>query len=157
VQVVIVAAVDSKENPEKIEVYVFPADEVRRRFDAAYTARTGAGHTVREDFGMWVLLDPDSRANTPGHSPGYVGSGIIAQHPRVAMYSIESLLADERAEPDTDTQPQQVEVLRGVEARPEEPQRPLTIAGVMAWARERVAEIAGVRVEAVKLDLKLEY
>jgi len=27
----------------------------------------------------------------------------------------------------------------------------------MAWARERVAEIAGVRVEAVKLDLKLEY
>jgi hypothetical protein len=32
-----------------------------------------------------------------------------------------------------------------------------TIAQVMAWAREQVADIAGVRLEAVKLDLKLEY
>ena len=35
--------------------------------------------------------------------------------------------------------------------------RPATIAEAMAWARERVAEIAGVRVDVVKLDLKLEY
>jgi hypothetical protein len=27
----------------------------------------------------------------------------------------------------------------------------------ITWARQRVAEIAGLRVEAVKLDLKLEY
>ena len=32
VENVIVAAVNSKENPEKVEVYIFPADEVRRRF-----------------------------------------------------------------------------------------------------------------------------
>ena len=37
------------------------------------------------------------------------------------------------------------------------PQQPATIAEVMAWAREWVAEIAGIRPEAVKLDLKLEY
>ena len=43
------------------------------------------------------------------------------------------------------------------EERAEEALRPATIAEVMAWARERVAEIAGVRIEAVKLDLKLEY
>ena len=27
----------------------------------------------------------------------------------------------------------------------------------MAWARERVAEVASVRVEAVKLDMRVEY
>ncbi len=32
-----------------------------------------------------------------------------------------------------------------------------TIAEVMAWARERVAAIAGVKPEAIKLDLKVEY
>ena len=32
-----------------------------------------------------------------------------------------------------------------------------TIAEVMAWAREQLAEIAHVRVEAVKLDMKIEY
>jgi hypothetical protein len=35
--------------------------------------------------------------------------------------------------------------------------QPTTIAEVMDWARERVAKIAGVKVEAVKLDLKVEY
>jgi hypothetical protein len=34
---------------------------------------------------------------------------------------------------------------------------PTRIAEVMTWARERIAEIAGARVDAVKLDLKIEY
>jgi len=33
----------------------------------------------------------------------------------------------------------------------------MTIAEVMAWARARVAELAGVRLDAVKLDLKVKY
>jgi hypothetical protein len=32
-----------------------------------------------------------------------------------------------------------------------------TIAEVMAWAREQLAEIARVKVDAVRLDLKIEY
>ena len=39
VDTVIVATVDSKEEPENIEVYIFPSDDVRKRFDAAYAAR----------------------------------------------------------------------------------------------------------------------
>jgi hypothetical protein len=35
--------------------------------------------------------------------------------------------------------------------------QPTTIAEVMDWAREHVARIAGVKVGAVKLDLKVEY
>ena len=36
VEVVIVAVVDSKEDPQQVEVYIFPANEVRPRFEAAY-------------------------------------------------------------------------------------------------------------------------
>ena len=71
VQVVIVAAVDLREAPENVEVYVFPAEEVRKRFDAAYAARTQAGQVVRNNFGMWVGLDQDERG-----IPASVGSGI---------------------------------------------------------------------------------
>ena len=34
---------------------------------------------------------------------------------------------------------------------------PSTIAEVVAWARTRVAHLAGVRADAVKLDLRIEY
>ena len=80
-----------------------------------------------------------------------VGSGIAEKYPRVAMYSIEALLSDGAEQ----SQEAEGGLPAGDEAEP--PARLTTIAEVMAWARERVAEIAGVRVEAVKLDLKMEY
>src|SRR6478609_9458123 len=33
VDLVIVAAVDAKDNPQKVEVYIFPAEDVRKRFN----------------------------------------------------------------------------------------------------------------------------
>jgi hypothetical protein len=146
---VIVASVDSKEEPENIEVFILPADEVRKRFDAAYAARVKAGLVLRDNFGMWVRLDLDKR---DAHAA--VGSGIIEKYKRVAVFSIENLLAENAvglAEPSEDAA--EAEALEREAPEP----RFTTIAQVMAWARERVAEIAGVRVEAVKLDLKLEY
>jgi hypothetical protein len=41
--------------------------------------------------------------------------------------------------------------------RMEQETGPATIAEVMAWARTKVAELAGVSVDRVKLDLKVEY
>ena len=150
VAVVIVASVDSKEEPENIEVYIFPADEVRQRFDAAYAARVKAGLVVRDDFGMWVNLDLDKR------DVRAAGSGIIEKYKRVAVFSIAKLLAEKAiglpVEPDEEADEFEK---RFAEDAPEP--RFTTIAQVMAWAREQVADIAGVKVEAVKLDLKLEY
>lgn len=88
VDVVIVAAVDSRDDPENVEVYIFPATEVRKRFDAAYAARTNAGQTVRINFGMWVGLDQDAR-----NIPASVGSGIIDTFKAVAVFPIVDLLA----------------------------------------------------------------
>lgn len=89
VDVVIVASVDNRDEPENVEVYIFPATEVRKRFDAAYAARTGAGQTVRINFGMWVGLDPDVR-----NIPASVGSGIIESYKAVATFPLLDLLAD---------------------------------------------------------------
>ena len=143
VQVVIVAAVDDREDPENAEVYVFPADEVRKRFDAAYAARIEAGRSVKNNFGMWVRLDRDDRGIAAS-----VGSGIIDQHKSVATYAINDLLTAETEYSEDD----QALIDEAAESN-----QFATIAEVMAWARERVANLAGVDVETVKLDLKMEY
>jgi hypothetical protein len=141
---VIVAAVDDREDPKNIQVYIFPAGEVRRRFDAAYKARSDEGHKNKDGFGMWVSLDTDNRGIAAS-----VGSGLADKYKPIATYSIEALAADM---PGGDAADAMVEV----DAEEQEP-RPATIAEVMAWARTKVAELAGVNVDRVKLDLKVEY
>ena len=118
-----------------------------KRFDASFAARTADGQFNKDGYGMWVALDTDSRGIAAS-----VGSGIADKYKRVAVYSIESLLSDGAGE-----SPDGEGGSMAADDEPEPPTRPSTIAEVMAWARERVAEIAGVRVEAVKLDLKVEY
>ena len=78
--------------------------------------------------------------------PASVGSGIVDKYKPIAEYSLRSLLAASTAEGQTTT----------VDDEPDETQ-PTTVAEVMAEARERVATLLGVRSDAVKLDLKVEY
>jgi hypothetical protein len=151
VALVLVAAVDSIENPQNIETYIFPSNTIRNRFDAAYAARAAAGHTNRDDFGMWVALDQDPRGLASS-----VGSGIVEEFDPVATYPMSdpSLSRPQLAE-DAEDRPigaEAQEIQTGALAG-----QPETIAEVMAWARKRVAELAGLRLEAVRLDLKLEY
>jgi hypothetical protein len=149
VELVVVATVDSKENPKNVEVYFFPAKDVRQRFDEALAARTNAGQVNKDNYGMWVALDPDAR-----RIPLSEGSGIVTQYKPVAIYPIEPLVSAAKT---AQTAPMEdVDEVASVEGLGQQADF-TTIAEVMAWTRERVAEIAGVRVEAVKLDLKLEY
>lgn len=143
VDTVVVATVDSKEDPQNIEVYVFPADDVKKCFNAAYAARIKDGQTVKDNFGMWVGLDHDERGLAAS-----VGSGIIDKYQRVATYAIADLLQE--------TAQASVGDEEELEAASDTPALQ-TIAEVMAWSRSRVADIAGVKIEAVKLDLKIEY
>lgn len=146
VDLVIVAATDAKKDPKNVEVYIFPANDVRKRFDESYAARIKDGHVVRDNFGMWLGLDPDHRP-----TPSHVGSGIIKNYKRVGLYPMETVLAEAKALTWSDDDVE-------LELAPEGDEvQPTTIAEVMDWAREHVARIAGVRVEAVKLDLKVEY
>lgn len=149
VEAVIVAAVDDKDEPRHVQVYIFPAAAVRERFDAAYAARTRAGHVQKDGFGMWVGIDHDPRGIAAS-----VGSGIVEKFRPIAVYSVASLLAA-----DAGQEGSQVADAAADADDVEPPQAPrlATIGEVMSWARGRIAELAGVRPEAVKLDLKVEY
>jgi hypothetical protein len=141
VELVVVATVDSKDDPKKIQVYFFPADDVRKRFDASRDSRIKAGQPPRDNFGMWVALDLDQRG-----VPASAGSGIIEKYKPIAEYSLQALLASSSS----------AALSAAGEDEPDEVQ-PRTVAEVMADARERVAHLLGVRPDAVKLDLKVEY
>ena len=146
VDVVVVATVDDKDDPQNVEVYIFPAKEVRSRFDASYAARIEADMTVRDGFGMWIGLDPSDR-----ELPTHVGSGIIEEYKIVAEYPILSLV--EASSPtESDTPPFEIDEVEGSEEV-----ELSTIKDVLLWARQRVAHIAQVDFEAVSLDLKIAY
>ena len=75
-----------------------------------------------------------------------VGAGLAAEHKPIAVFDIDELLesttnidADEETEDEGDTT------------------GPGTIAEVIDWARQRIAQLSGVPAESVKLDLKIEY
>ena len=146
VDVVIVAAVDDRDDPQRIEVYRFDAVEVRKRFDESYAARIQAGQTVKDNFGMWVNLDKDDRG-----LPASVDAGLAVVQSPVATYSIEELVGENGSETTvvSDGGGGQSE---GETSRHE----PHTIAEVMDWARKRIATLSGVRTEAVKLDCRIE-
>jgi hypothetical protein len=166
VELVFVAAVDDRDDPKKIEVYRFPADEVRERFNANRAARQAGHQRVRDNFGMWVGLDLDPRG-----IPASTGSGLADKHKPIAVYPIATLLgagvAPEVANPgDTgDHEPYLREtttrILASLTARKEveaEPApQPTTIAEVLAETRKLIALIAGVAPDAIKLDLRIEY
>jgi hypothetical protein len=129
--------------PRHIEIYEFLADDVRQQFKAAYAARTADGHTLPDNFGMWVSLDRDDRGIARS-----AGSGLADKHKPIAVYPIATLEADVSAEgAKLDTGPN-----TNRDDRP-----PATIARIMEAAREQISMIAGVRPDAVKLDLRIEY
>lgn len=148
VDLVAVSAVDSKDAPKNIEVYVFEASEVKSRFNAAYQARRNAGQVVRDDFGMWICLDTDNR-----NMPVSVGSGLAEKYPAIVAFSIDSLAQGNGTSVKTKRPPLQ----ENSQATPSGDTNFGTISEVMEWARARVAEIAVVSIDAVKLDLKIEY
>lgn len=145
VDVVIVAVVDNARDPKGIEVYLFDAPEVRKRFDASYAARIKAGMTVRDNFGMWVGLDDDPRG-----LPASVGSGLGAKHKPLGVYRIDDLTAESAGRDFGDS-------VQSEQARGEPAAQQRTIAEVMDWARQRIAALSGVGTQSVKLDLKIEY
>ena len=138
--IVVVASVDEPHDPNRIEVYRFDANEVRRRFDAAYKARIQAGRSEPDNFGMWVALDADCRG-----LPASVGSGLASEHEPIAVYPLDQLIGADRGKvsdrADDDNAP--------------EPS-PDTIAEIMMHARKRIAMFSGVNVEAVKLSCVIE-
>lgn len=145
VDVVVVATVDDRHDPKNVEVYIFPAAEVRKRFDASYAARVAAGQTMRNNFGMWVALDQKKR-----NSPADVGSGIVDLYKPVTIIPVADLLADVQASAASGEEAS--EAGSSEEASPEEIDNdpPLTIQE----AKRRLALTLGLKPENIKITVE---
>lgn len=138
VEIVVVSAVDDPEDPRSAQVYLFSADEVRDRFNAAYKARIEAGKKVRHNFGMWVCLDEDTRGIAAS-----VGSGIAAEHDPIAAFPLSQIES-------VDVPQQHIKKMDDVATAP------VTISEVLASAKAQIATLAGVGTDQIKLDLRIE-
>lgn len=144
---VLVSAVNDPADPQNIDVYLFPGDEVRKRFDVSYAARIENGHTVRDDFGMWVMIDKgdDKIVSQVGHS-------LAVDYPAIAHFSIDEL--EVGVEPET----KNVTVEPASDPEDEVAADSLvlnTVADVLTFAREKIAILTGMPANAIKLDLKI--
>jgi hypothetical protein len=95
---------------------------------------------------MWVNLDADNRGLAVS-----VGAGLADAHAPLSVYSIDELI--------TESDSEMTSASNGGDTTPETDTsiKPLqTIAEVMDWARQQIASLSGVRLEAVKLDCRTE-
>lgn len=151
VEWVVVAAVDKPGAVEKIVVHLFPAEDVRERFNASLQSRLAAGY-VKKSFAMWLALDTDTSG-----AAAAVGSGIVDKYAPIGVYSADELVALPGAMPDdeaTIAEAASDSPVR-VPVQAPTPAKPTSIADVLAAAREQIAAIAGVPVENVALELKI--
>lgn len=151
VDLVLISAVDDRDNPQSVDVHLVPAEEVRKRFDASYSARIAAGHTVRDNYGMWVMLDKGDDAVI-----GQIGHSLAIDYPAIANFTLDELertisrdvrkLADETPVDEDEVEPRA--------GRVEGPALN-TVADVLSFAREKIATLTGMPIETIKLDLKM--
>lgn len=156
VDVVLVAALADREDGSEIDVHLFPADDVRRRFDSAFDARVAAGHQLKTGWGMWVALDRDVRDLAYS-----VGSGLADDYPLIARIAVDQLVDAGKGEPAGSEDPVQDMPIERPRASAELAQTvriddQMTIAEVLTAAREQIGKLAGVSPQSVKLDLKIE-
>lgn len=145
---VLVSAVTDPADPQSVDVYLFPGAEVRKRFNASYAARIESGHTIRDNFGMWVMIDKGDNEIV-----SQVGHSLAIDYPAIAHFTLDELEAS--TEPETKRM--------AAEASPESEDGVIieagptlnTVADVLAFAREKVAALTGMPADAIKLDLKM--
>lgn len=147
---VLVAAVDDRINPQNVDVYLFPADEVRKRFNASYAARIEQGHIVKDNYGMWITLDEGD-----DEVPSQVGHSLALDYPRLARYTIDELEAE--LDPELRKMADEAKVVEEEREAPTPSESPKldTVADVLTFAREKIGQLTGMPIDTIKLDLKM--
>lgn len=126
---VVVAALDDRESPTKVEIYLFPADEVRARLNENFRARQANG--MSEQKTDWAHIDPST-----SDKPSYAGSGLGAKYPPIATFP----LTKKGPEP---------------ERPPSGPIASGSVAQVIEKARQQIAGITGLPKAAVQIEVRL--
>lgn len=141
VEQVVVASVDDRDRPRKAEVFIFPADDVRKRFNEAHAARIKAGRTMTPNFGMWVALD---LRETGGVND--IASGIAENYQPISVIPLDNELPEppERAS----------SVLQTSGSARQNAGRP-NVQQALLNARREIAAITGVPLEQIRLELRI--
>jgi len=87
VDVVVAVSVDANDPPREALVHWLPADEMRKRFDAALKARVAAKRVQPDRRGIWIPLyerEADNRENV-----SYIGGGAGLDYPAIARVLID--------------------------------------------------------------------
>jgi hypothetical protein len=127
-----VIATDDRHHPREVQLYAFPARKVREHLDAAYAARSDAGVKTGGGFSLWIGLDATDSAR-----PTRVGCGIGDEHPPIARRPLDDDPSHLDVEAPTGSAPQR------------------TIAEVKAAAARKIAAIAGVPPESVRIEVRI--
>ncbi len=106
VDVVVAVSVDDGDDPKVALVHMIDGDEMRDRFDRAYAARLGAGHSIPLGRGVWLPLYIPEAADPPSQ----VGGGAGLNNAPLARIPLKPKDADadailEPAEADGDDKP----------------------------------------------------
>jgi hypothetical protein len=129
VDLVVAVSVDDPHNPKFAKVHMLDGDEMRDRFNRAYTARKRAGHTIPIGRGVWVSLYLPE-----GNDPvSHVGAGAGLKTPPIATIPL------------TDEPPPITEA-----AVVEDEIAPLSIGE----AKRRLAITLGVKPENIKITVE---
>jgi hypothetical protein len=73
VDAVVAVSVDDADDPKFALVHMIDGDEMRDRFDRAYAARIGAGHSIPLGRGVWLQLYIPDAADPPARVGGGAG------------------------------------------------------------------------------------
>ena len=133
VDYVVASSIDDYDNPQYAQVHMIGGDEMRARFDRAYSARKEAGHVLPVGRGIWLSLY-EKEASKP---VSLVGGGIGLDHPPIAKVKLPDQALDKVVDE------QLAEPVKEVD------EAPLTIAE----AKRRLAKSLGVAESDIKITI----
>ncbi|MFC3632197.1 hypothetical protein ACFOM8_22620 [Paracoccus angustae] len=131
---------EKSEGPIGVNVHLIDASIVKEAFNQNYSARVSEGHTVTDNFGMWVCIDQCS-----GTQAAHVGSGFATEKNLIANYPLDSLIAASTDQAANLPQVQQASH-----------SKPVSVSDILDQARIDISKITGIPVEGVSLDLHLK-
>lgn len=91
---VMAVSVDDQHDPRFGQAHLIDGDEMRDRFDRAYSARLAAGHSIPTRRGVWVSLY-QQEAQDPVNR---VGAGAGLEHPAILRVPLDAPEPYERSE-----------------------------------------------------------
>jgi hypothetical protein len=86
VDLVVAVSVDDGEHPKEALVHLLPADDMRKRFNAAMKARVAADRVQPDKRGVWIPLYHREDENPDNVS--YVGGGAGLDYPAIATVAM---------------------------------------------------------------------